>query len=32
VDTLITDHLLSSDAIDILGAHIPDVRQVGQPI
>ncbi len=29
VDMLITDHLLSGEAIDTLGAHIPDVRQVG---
>ena len=31
VDTLITDHRLSADAIGTLGAHIPDVRQVGWP-
>jgi DeoR/GlpR family transcriptional regulator of sugar metabolism len=31
VDTLITDHLLSAEAIGTLGAHIPDVCQVGPP-
>lgn len=31
IDTIITDHRLPAEAVDVLGAHIPEVRQVGTP-
>ncbi len=29
VDMVITDHRLAPEAVEIIGAHVPDVRQVG---